>query len=209
MENKLLKTTTSKLDLQIESIPIVIDSVKNYKDFNMSRCNYFTIESVEPQADWEIILQNSNIPLYLLHLQGILYCSLEKSFFSNVEKITNLFNTIEQEYNLSVDVNDIWIPNFLFHPVDLSSFTSKIPKRRDVYRISQGLFNEAFRFRENLISQTRYEKICEIFKGTVNYLAEETYAFLKYEEKLISEMIRIYPKESKYELKWESRKEAS
>ena len=115
------------------SIPVVIDDVKKFPSFAMSRCNYFSIECDEPSVVSFEELGTPSITFLSVGLSGVLFGpSLEDREFDGTEKIESLFNSVEEDAGCFVELNDIWLPNKMFGDRD--------PVRGDVYRVSQELF---------------------------------------------------------------------
>lgn len=177
------------------SIPVILDDIKNYEDFDMSRCTYFTIESDVPLPNWVLELGNLRIPFYLLGISGIILQPIgNDNIFKSSDLIDKLFDTIESVPGLYIDTNDIWLPNFLF---------ANLPhKRGSVYRIKEKLFLETYRYRYDKISEKRFYMLCEELSASIDYSHIETNAFKEWEKGKIEEAIRLYPKNRESELKW-------
>lgn len=45
----------------MNTIPVLIDDIKDYPNFEMTRCTYFTIDSDMPSPDWVLELDNKKI----------------------------------------------------------------------------------------------------------------------------------------------------
>jgi hypothetical protein len=104
-----------RIDLNWQySVPVLIDDSKNYPNFEMTRCTYFTIECDEPSPGWVLGLREKKIAFHLISLSGIIFApSLEKMTFDSQEEIEKTFTTIEDHPSLFIDINDVWLPNFL------------------------------------------------------------------------------------------------
>lgn len=80
----------------MNSVPIIIDDIKEYEEFKMSRCSYFSIECDDLAEGWGLGLSNLNIPFMMIGLQGIITTQINTSgLFDNASDIENLFNLIE------------------------------------------------------------------------------------------------------------------
>lgn len=181
------------------TIPVIVDDVKTYPDFEMTRCTYFTIESDTPSPDWILGLGNLDIPFYLLGLSGIIWKPVKGDFFDNPDLIEKLFNAIEEGPGLYIDVNDIWLPNYLFY--------SSKSKRGDVYRIGEELFNKAYLYREDRISKEEFLMFCEKLEEELYFSEKEAYSFRRWGKDQIAMAKQIYPKNRELELKWHGNNE--
>jgi hypothetical protein len=175
-------------------IPIIVDDVKNYEDFKMTRFNYFTIECDEPVLNWALELSKEKIPFHLMGLSGLVIKPLKKAnIFENLDHITELFQKIEDHPSLYIDTNDIWLPNDLLNgPKD----------RGSVYRISNELFNKAHLFRESNISFEDFNKWCQQLKSLIHYSDIETNSFKAWQKKQIDDAINLYPKDKNSKLEY-------
>jgi hypothetical protein len=179
--------------MKTQSIPVLIDDCKDLKNFKMTRCSYFSIESVEPSPDWIIPLQNTKIPFYLVGISGILTKPLKGKIFRVPSSIDKLFSYIDNVPSLFVDTNEVWFPNFLF-PVK--------PKRGSVYRINSDLFTLAMRFQSQRISLDEFLSSSWQFKGSLLPSEEETMAFKKWELELIDVAKEKYEKNKNLTLRY-------
>ncbi|MHC4359021.1 MAG: hypothetical protein ACYSTQ_09520 [Planctomycetota bacterium] len=62
----------------MSTIPIIIDDIKRYDKFRMSRCTFFSIAYDLPSPDWVLELEDSSIPFFLLGLSGIIWKPMGK-----------------------------------------------------------------------------------------------------------------------------------
>ena len=126
----------------VATIPISVDSVKDIETYRMTRCTYFSIESSESAPGWTLSLGNIGIDFFLLGLSGIIMAPpADAPLFDTPDKIDALFEIIEANDTLYVDVNEIWLPNALFN-------MKGGPRRGDVFRIGYRLFNLAYKIKE-------------------------------------------------------------
>ena len=179
----------------ISTIPIMIDDIKQYKGFDMTRCTYFSIESDIPAGEWILRLKDLEIPFYLIGLSGIITEPIgEKTEFDSPHLIDEIFKTIEESPELFVDINDIWLPNFMF---------KNAPHvRGSVFRTKEKLFAEAIRFREDKIPTEKFEKSCRELKDYLFYSKKETQVFKEWAIKQINIAKETYPKNPELALKW-------
>ena len=179
----------------MSTIPIMIDDIKQYKGFDMTRCTYFSIESDIPAGEWILRLKDLEIPFYLIGLSGIITEPIgDKAEFDSPHLIDEIFKTIEESPELFVDINDIWLPNFMFKDFPHA--------RGSVFRSKERLFAEAIRFREDKIPTERFEKSCRELKDDLSYSEKETQPFKDWAKKQIDMAKKTYPKNPELALKW-------
>jgi hypothetical protein len=178
----------------VDDMPVLIDDVKSMDQFNMTRASYFTIQSAASSENWFLNLDETIIPFYLLGISGIIMQPIgTKPIFDSAESIEELFDLIEEQPNLSVDTDDIWLPNFLFNGPH---------ERGHVYRIRIKLFNEAQRFKLDEMPDELFLSLCKEMTEFIHYSEKETNAFKTWEEIQIQGAIEQYPKDSKSALEW-------
>lgn len=175
-------------------IPVIIDDVKNYRNFSMTRCTYFTIECDVPSPNWILGLENKSIPFVLIGLSGVVFKPIgDSALFPSAESIEELFNTIETSPSLYIDTNDLWLPNVLF----------QTPQRRgQVYRVGNRLFNEAYLFREEKISEDYFLRRCSHLKPEIRHSEKETLSFENWGKSEIEKAKGLYPKNKNLELRY-------
>jgi len=138
-----------------DSIPVVTESKKDYEGFRMGRCNYLTVQCDAPSPGWQLELENQLSSYLMLGLTGVISHPFGGNLFESVQQIEDLFNRIEQREELSLDVDDLWIPYFVLWRTP-DQFRSG-----QVFRISEELFGKAYAYREGLIEQEAYLSYCQ------------------------------------------------
>jgi hypothetical protein len=167
------------------SIPIVIDDTSSGKTVKMSRCTYFSIRCDTPSTNWALRLGDHSIPFLMLGLSGVVYRpSPREELFDKPSKLEHLFNSIETQPDLYVDINDLWIPNMLFGAND--------QRRGHIYRIGKDLFIAAYRFTNNDIQNIEYLDICKKLSASARYSQLETIALKDWGLMHINEARNIY-----------------
>ena len=175
------------------SVPLVIDDVKRMRDFEMSRCIYFSIECDVPWAGWTMDISKNRIPFLMVGLSGIIYVPAAGREFDEPEEFESLFNLIEKQKDIYVETNDLWIPNFAF---------SKSPVQRgEIYRIGEKFFHDAYKYRENIISADKFIGRCTKSEWQALYSAKETKAWSKWNHNKIQEAKQYHERHSKENLK--------
>jgi len=168
------------------SVPIVIDSVKNFPTFAMTRCSYFAIENTDIGDEWQLQRDNTYLNFFMIGLEGVVISPVgDSQTFDSVERIEELFFEIENYSNLSVEMNHIWVPNAVFGNRVDDLF------RGQVFRINEDLFNIFFHFgdesstHEILLNHVRREEM-DLF---AEYSPNETSALMEWNNREI-EMIK-------------------
>jgi hypothetical protein len=167
-------------------IPVLLDDVKHLDNFTMTRFAFFTIEAATAIDDWVTLLRVRDIPFLLIGISSVIHRpDLEATRFTSPEQIDRLFNVIEEIEGLVCETAHIWLPNFLFEggdKWDLSLGLENSPATRGaVWRVSFGLFQNALRFRQEVISAARFSEACHALltysKAPVTHSPKETAVF--------------------------------
>lgn len=171
-----------KKEGMIGSVPIIIDDIKEYEGFKMSRCCYFSIEFDDLGEDWVLGFSNMAIPFMMIGLQGIISSPVGNyGSFNTASDIEYLFNLIEGNDNgLYVDVNDIWVPNSAFKDEEYFKIGS-------TYRMGYELFRLCYNFRNQRISKTEFLESSIEYTGQLDYSKIETESFRTWEKNQIEE----------------------
>jgi hypothetical protein len=122
----------------IPAVPVQVDSV--VRGGGVVRCTYFCIDCQLPQPGWSIGLGNQSFPMFLLGVSGILLGPVSGERFTSPVQIEQLFDVIETVPGFSVEVNDIWIPSWIFR--------DRPPARGNILRIGTEMFRFAYQQRE-------------------------------------------------------------
>lgn len=184
--------------MQIRTVPVIIDDIKQHRNFKITRCNYFSIESDEPGAGWELHLgDNNTIPFLMIGLQGVIFSAINDSgIFRNPDDIEALFDLIEEQSgHLYIDINHLWIPNFLFNRNHIIGQT---------LRITLPLFNLSYRFNQHQLTTSEFIRDCKELEDPVVYehSETETQAFDKWSENHIDEAKINYRENEEMALKY-------
>jgi len=177
------------------TIPVMADKIDARGPSDFIRATYFSIECDLPSPGWILELEEREIPFFLVGISGIIWRPIGKRRnFSSSRLISELFEIIEEDPSLFVDVNDIWLPQLLF--------AEKKPVRGDVYRIKKDLFVAAYGFRFNQVSEVRFLQSCENLKAAITFSKGETEAFKKWEALQIKEAKDQYRTKESLALEW-------
>jgi hypothetical protein len=181
------------IDKKPLTIPVIIDDVKAQAGFQMSRCTYFSIASNVPSPD--ITLDpRTNLPSIMVGFTSVICRPSNRSMlFDRPEKISGLLERVEKNLGLYVDINDLWLPNFVFD--------EKNRKRSSVYRIESELFRLAFNYQNEIISDKDFIRYCRNMKLTADFSPKETEAFSKWGKQRIEHAREYYHKSRKRRLR--------
>lgn len=177
-----------------ETIPVSLDAVRDLDGTAMARVTYFVIGSEVPEPTWQLRpARASEYSLEVLGLTGVI-CGpgLRSPMFRSPDEIAALFEEVEANPGLSIEIEDLWIP------VSWLS-RSREPERGDVFRLRLPLFQTAYRFRIEGISQQDFLQTTE-WTGSASYSAEETAAFRAWAQGRIEEAVGVFPKDPELEL---------
>ena len=181
-------------------VPIVIDDVKHFKTFSMSRCTYFSVECDTPSLGWVMEMRKRKIPFLMLALSGIIYQPMKAAKkFDTPEKFEDLFETVEENPDVYVDTNDLWLPNFVFDKKNL--------KPGSVFRISFSFFMAGYGFRNQMFSKKEFIEQCKKSKFTARYSAKETKALQLWHNMQVDEAKARYKKYPELSLRERKRRE--
>src|SRR6266550_8093171 len=115
-------------------VPILIET-RTRPAFPMVRCHYLSVECDDPRPGWRLELQELATPFLMLNLVGIVQQPFGAPRFNNYGLIDGFFQVIEDQAVLTINFEDLWLPEFLFLP-ELAV--------GDVYRVGIRLFTIAY-----------------------------------------------------------------
>jgi hypothetical protein len=170
-------------------IPVLIDDVKQYEGFEMTRLSYFIIEATTAVDDWVAILRERKIPFLLFGPSAVIHRpNLDSVRFRAPDEIDLLFDEIESVEGLVVETAHIWLPNYLFETdrqwKPRSIDEDSTARRGTIYRIAFNLFQKALQFQREVISAGNFSEQCQAFMSAgdtvVAHSAEETRVFQKW-----------------------------
>ena len=174
------------MEQKILQIPVITDVKRNIDNIIMIRCSYYSIQSEIPMPNWTINAFGTSTPMLLLNLEAILVGPLQNvDKFSRMDDIDSMYNFVEQNEGLFVDINDVWIPIEWFGVNEI--------KQGLVYRISQENFSLCWKLKNDTISAEEFlyesKNINEPF---ISFSEEETLIFQDWTKKQILESQEIY-----------------
>jgi len=148
-------------------VPVLIETASR-SGFSMTRCHYLSIECDDPRAGWNLQLQATSTPFLLLNLVGIVQQPFGAPRFNTYGLIDRLFELVEDEKSLTINFEDIWLPNSLFHGEVTVG---------DVYRVGTKLFTVAYQYRDGRHSTETFEQLCQELHNDIVFSEDETRAF--------------------------------
>lgn len=165
-------------NLDRDSVPLIVDDVKQIQSFPMTRCMYFCIECDTPRAGWLLGLGQQDIPFLMLGLSGVVaQPSAGDALFDSPAKLERLFDSVEAAGNLYVGQSDVWMPNFVLQ--------GESHIRGSVYRVGIDLFAAAFRFRQGLVDQHEFLGVADQLVKSVRFSGVETRAMAEWTDEEI------------------------
>ena len=148
-------------------VPVLIET-SSRSAFPMVRCHYLSIECDDPRPGWNLGLQGPGIPFLMLNLVGIVQQPFGAPRFNTNGLIDGLFELIENQATLTINFEDIWLPDLLFQPQ---------PSVGDVYRVGNNLFSVAYQYRDGRHSRDTFENLCKELHRDIVLSEDETRAF--------------------------------
>ena len=171
-------------------VPVLVETPSR-SAFPMVRCHYLSIECDDPRPDWNLGPPGSGIPFLMLNLVGIVQQPFGAPRFNTYGLIDGLFEGIETRANLTINFEDIWLPDFLFQP-QLSV--------GDVYRVGNKLFAVAYQYRDGRHSRDTFENLCKELHREIVLSEDETRAFQGWTAEQFSTAQNRPPKDPKLQL---------
>lgn len=186
-----------------QTIPVLLDVVKQLDEFDMTRFTFFIINSTASVEDWITQLGAKAVPFLLFGVSAVVYRPNRRAKrFLSSETIDHMFHQIEEVDGLFVDSEHIWLPNFLLKLTnyDLSSIDEQqYLQRGAVWRVRLQLFQVALLFQRELIDSEEFSKRCrnleQRMQTMIDYSPVETEAFRAWSTQQISDAIENYTRQ--------------
>jgi hypothetical protein len=157
-------------------VPILLETLGR-PFFPMIRCNYLSVECNDPRPGWQLGVGGETTPFLMLGLVGIVHQPFGAARFTTSHLIQELFRRIEEEADLLINFDDLWLPDFLFGP-------RRTPGH--VYRVENKLFTLAYLFREGRQKRDNFQEQCAELRQSVILSDEETAAFADWSKEQVS-----------------------
>jgi hypothetical protein len=191
-----ITSLVTRLEAFVPTVPVIVDDVKRYPDFHMTRLTYFSIECDEPAPGWTLELDRARVPFLMMGLSGIvLRPTGARARFDEPDAFRDLFDLVEQHEALYVDVNDVWLPNGCFEGMRVG--------RGDVFRVGVRLFARALAYRSNRETTERFEAEAIDLRGEIEPSPAEADAFRAWSRSQIDDARRVYHEDEDAALPWE------
>jgi len=169
-------------------IPVIVDDVKSFADFHMTRCTFYGIEASAAVHDWVADLRVRSVPFVLFGLSAALHRpGAGQERFSAAEQVDGLFDAIEDTEGLLVETEHVWIPNDLFTDAGSGSAATPgsgalagsgkavdAPARGDVFRVHRELFRRALQFQRGVTGAGRFAEECRTLASSYGRLVESS-----------------------------------
>ncbi|TAJ13759.1 hypothetical protein DMA11_07850 [Marinilabiliaceae bacterium JC017] len=168
-------------------VPVITDVVREIDGIIMMRCSYFSINSYDSLFGWNLQIRQLRLPILLLNLEAIIIGGPHGNGFNNPNDISAMYDSIEEEGNLFVDINDIWIPLTWFSEEEMPE--EIIPQGR-VYRIPSNLFNLCWQFRNDRIDVNELPELTP--EEQLRHSDEETQFFAEWTNTQVEESRTAY-----------------
>lgn len=168
------------------TIPVQVDSIKRWAEFQKTRCIYFRVEFPDrPVTGPSPDLYGDKAVLSTWGSWAVLSGpsrSIEaEGLFLLPKSIEQTLLRIEETEGLSLDLAHIWMPNELF---DLGNQDKEI-RSGDVYRLSTALFRVCYLFAAEMITEDRWLNSCRSSYADIIPSPEETAAFRSWRKEQI------------------------
>ncbi len=166
-------------------IPVITDVERNIDGVNVVRCSYYSVRSETPLPNWTINVLGISSRMLIIDLEAILVGPPDKDVFNSIEEIDLMYDFVENNEGVFVDINDIWIPTTWFGNINI--------KQGLVFRIDQEKFTLCWKLRNDYISYDEFELGCkEIEELFIIFSGSETSIFEKWTRKQIEDSKEIY-----------------
>ncbi len=179
----------------VYEIPLIVDTVVKNPEFPLVRCNYLSVECDSPKDGWHLTIRGVQLPILMLGLVCIITRPFRQNRFATVRSIDEMYTLIQREAGLLINVDDVWLPLFLFR--------NNPPLNGQVYRVTVALFNSALSFREGRMGRTDFIDWCERLTHPLSLSDRETLSFSQWHELQLRGAIGQYPKNPNIRLRWE------
>lgn len=181
----------------VSTIPVTVDSIKNLQHYRMTRCTYFSIENIMPLTEWSSGSDDINIQFCIIGLSGVITSPANSDlYFDTPLKLDALFDATENNTDLHVELNDIWLPNELF------TNAGHTAERSQVYRIGYDLFKLAHQLHEEATSHEVFLNRMESLDIPVilEFSENETDALIEWNKEQIKINQELYHQRPEYKL---------
>ena len=160
-----------------QDVPIVVETLsRSY--FPMHRCSYLYVECDEPRTGWRL----NTMPFLMLGLVGIIQAPFGAPRFEQYQRLTQLFQVLEDEMGMTINFADIWLPDFMFR--------SRRARVGDVYRLELEMFKNAFLFREARMPRNVFLGQAEKLEEGLHFSELETRVFLAWSQENLSALLQ-------------------
>jgi hypothetical protein len=165
----------------IEDVPVFVDASIASNLFPIVRCSYLTIETNDPDPNWQLGTGTQAMPMLLFRLAAIVMQPFDAELFTEPRHFEDLLRRIESNSRWSVESADVWLPLGLFHEAKWS------PSPGQVYRVGHTLFSMALRYRNGEMSQEDFSERISDMWNQLRLSEDETRAFQQWHASVMEE----------------------
>jgi hypothetical protein len=160
-----------------QDVPIIVETLsRSY--FPMHRCNYLYVECDEARPGWRL----NTMPFLMLGLNGIIQVPFGAPRFEQYQHLTQLFQVLEDEMEMTINFADIWLPDFMFR--------SRPGRIGDVYRLELKMFTIALLFREGRMPRKEFLGHAERLGESLQFSELETRIFVAWSQENVSALLQ-------------------
>jgi hypothetical protein len=129
----------------------------------------------------------------MVGLSGIIHApSPTDQQFTDPDQLNALIEAVEGDDRLYVSLADIWLPNHLF--------VGHSNRVNDVFRLSEKLFSEAYRYRHGRQAMARFVSVSRDFLQAIRYSEIETKVINSWITRQLDSARETYPKNAELAL---------
>jgi hypothetical protein len=167
------------------TIPVQIDSIKQMDDFQQTRCVYYRLEKTNGPVGWPLGANVTNMHIWTWGDWGVLtgpdFTAEGASYFDSKESIIKTIDRVESIEDMCIEQGYIWIPNELI----LSRMSKAKVRVGDIFRMSETLFRDCYRYTADMISESEWLESCEAHSDGISYSSKETEVFRQWRKEQV------------------------
>jgi hypothetical protein len=170
------------------TIPVQIDSIKNWEGYERTRCIYYRVELEDGYVFRKTRYLLSSKAFFAA---GVSWAALagpvvkegqENDLFLTPEVIEETINSLHENEKLSLDMGYIWVPNSMF----AKTTPDESIREGDVYRMSLSYFRYCYRFSLGKIPDEEWLNPKKKFRDAIHPSPLETAAFRSWRKSQIA-----------------------
>lgn len=179
------------------TIPVQIDSIKNWEGFQRTRCIYYRIELEDGYAFRRMRYLARSSAIFA---SGVSWAALagpiledgkEWETFQTPQLVENTLDSLQSNDKLFLDLGYLWVPNLMFVPAQ----PGEAVREGDVYRLSMPYFRHCYRFSVGRIGEQEWLAPRRRFIEPITPSPLETESFRTWRRAQIAVSRRLYHEE--------------